>query len=655
MSEEYREQLLNYITDSVVETSQTTNPFREDFIEYQNDLQTYVTNQIQEQTGHYAEFGYTDYLQYEGNSCYLLYGFYWTSEHARVYQGFIVILDENLQPVQLITKFDTGTILRRFLDLGIDEEGRVYGVDEQNALSPDGQTETKTRRFILLNNILSSNLIDGTYKVTLRNSYNMQYNYFDVFSVYKKIGSADYMMVGDNENNSYKISVVTLKINVGSANEWAIYNSNYNFSGNIWSYLVWKEDIVNLKIITNQIVSSAVKYLELLFNGSSFSVKLNYKVRVMNQQSTTANLINRLIVKDNDEVYYQIGNYDIIIKNNYNTSSYDTIYYDESTTTSVYIMFSNVKNNIFIVRTYHIMDAQYHQHEFVKCGLIIGNDIYFSQEVETTSGIYSLFYDGLIIGKVSFNLVELNIQAGNYVILMPVDYNVLNYNGDEYNSYNMLKSNKMTLYNNNRLIFSRNLYNKTIIKNSTTSTVQVPNTMLNNIEITKENLYGETNIKINEENLSLTKNIYEIVFFNFTNTINVIDEDENKSYPATATYINENTNTGTQSNYEDTTISKARINYVDETSSIVNITWKKINKYNKITNFIVYADKVIKSIDFISNDESTIYITKEVETTQDNYYQIEQKIRTGNKAIYYPLYYQDEEVQYLSEPVYIIS
>ena len=655
MSEEYREQLLNYITDSVVETSQTTNPFREDFIEYQNDLQTYITNQIQEQIGSHAEFSYTDYLQYEGNSCYLLYGFYWTSEHARVYQGFIVILDENLQPVQVITKFDTGTILRRFLDLGIDEEGRVYGADEQNAWSPDGQIETKTRRFILLNNILSSNLIDGTYKVTLRNSYNMQYNYFNTFSVYKKIGSADYMMVGTNENNSYKISVVTLKINVGSANEWAIYNSNYTYNVNIWSYLVWEEDTVNLKIITNQIVSSAVKYLELLFNGSSFSVKLNYNVRVMNQQTTTANLIRRLIVKDNDEVYYQIGNYDIIIKNNYNASSYDTIYYDGSTTVNIYIMFSNVKNNIFIVRTYHITDAQYNQHEFVKCGLIVGNDIYFSQEIETTSSVYSLFYEGLIIGKVSFNLVELNIQAGNYVILMPVDYNVLNYNGDEYNSYNMLKPNKMTLYNNNKLIFSRNLYNKTIIRNSTTSTVQVPNTMLNNIEITKENLYGETNIKINEENLSLTKNIYETVFFNFTNTINVIDEDENQSYPTTATYINENTNIGTQSNYENTTLNKVRINFDDNTSKIITISWVYMNRFNKKTNFIVYAEKHIKNIEFISDDENFIYLTKTFENTAGNYYYIEQKVRTGEKALPSQLFYNNEEINYDNEPIYIYS
>jgi hypothetical protein len=306
MSEDYREQLLNYITNNVSETSQTSNPFREEFIQYQNNLSDYILEQIEEQTSSIAEFTYNDYLQVETNSNYLIYGFYWTSMHSRVYQGFIAVLNENLEPIQVMTKFDTGTLLRRFLDLGVDESGQVYGVDEQNAWSQDGQTETKTRRFILLNNILSSNLIDGNYKVTLRNSYNMQYNYLNVKTVYKKIGSADYMMIGTNENNSYKMSVATLTINVGSENEWAIYNSNYTSTVDIWSYLVWDEETVDLKIITNQVSNSTAKYLELLFNGSTFSVKLNYNILILDTEDYTGNLIRRLTIKDDDEVYYQI-------------------------------------------------------------------------------------------------------------------------------------------------------------------------------------------------------------------------------------------------------------------------------------------------------------------------------------------------------------
>jgi hypothetical protein len=132
-----------------------------------------------------------------------------------------------------------------------------------NSWSPDGQTETKTRRFILLNNILTSNIIGDGYKVVLRNSYLLQYNYIQAYSVYKKLGSADYMIIGQNENNSYKISVVTFKINVGSTNEWNIYNSNYTMLGDIWTYLSWISDTISLKIITNQVVNSTPQYLEL--------------------------------------------------------------------------------------------------------------------------------------------------------------------------------------------------------------------------------------------------------------------------------------------------------------------------------------------------------------------------------------------------------
>lgn len=651
MDKEYRKQLLNYITNNVEETTQTSNPFKEELIEYQNNLSDFISNGIYEETQSYPEFIMKDYLQIEGNSNYLIYGWYWTTLHERVDRGYIVVLDENLNPIQLILKFDSGTLLRKLDALNIDEEGRIYGVDTLSTWNSN--VETKTRRFILLNNVLTSNIIGGEYKVILRNSYSLQYNYMQTKKVYKKRGSADYMIIGQNENNSYKISVVTFKINVGSSNEWAIYNSNYTLNGDIWTYLSWYDEITNLKIITNEVVGSTPRYLELLFNGSAFSVNLNYDLLTLSS-IYSSNLISHLVFKDDNEVYYQIGMFDIVLKTNYNTNSYDIIYYNSDTEHNTSILFTLSKASVFIARDYYYTDSSNNYHEFLKYGLIENDTLYFSNEIEMVGAIGQLFSEGFFISKSSFNLVELSVQGDNNVILLPVDYNTLNYNGDPYSSYNSLKSNKMTLYNNGRLIFSRNLYNKVITNNTTTSTVEIPNTMLNDINITKEKLISETNININEENLTLRKNIYERLYLNFNNTINVIDEDENKSYPAVAQYIVNNINVGTQANYDDTTMGKVRINYNDDTSTIINTTWIRIDNLNKITEFIVYADKQITSIEYISNDENFVYLKKDVTTIQGKIYKIKQKIRTGNRATLEQLLYNNEPISYNNQPVNVV-
>jgi hypothetical protein len=177
--------------------------------------------------------------------------------------------------------------------------------------------------------------------------------------------------------------------------------------------------------------------------------------------------------------------------------------------------------------------------------------------------------------------------------------------------------------------------------------------MLNDTNITKENLYSETNININTENLSIIKNIYETLFFNFTNVINVIDEDEGKSYPAIANYVNTNINTGTQTNYTNTQCSKYRINYVDNTTSIGNLTWKSINKYNKVTNISLYVDKAMSSIDLISNDETTVYLNIPLEVTIGKYYTLTQKIRTNDKPIPLQLQYNNEDIMYNNKNVMV--
>ena len=99
---------------------------------------------------------------------------------------------------------------------------------------------------------------------------------------------------------------------------------------------------------------------------------------------------------------------------------------------------------------------------------------------------------------------------------------------------------------------------------------------------------------------------------NFINTINVIDEDTNKKYPSAASYINTNINTGTENNCSQTSIGKIRINY-QNTSRTEVISWEQIDDTHKKTEFVLYLENPIISIDFISNDTTITYLT--IDTT----------------------------------------
>ena len=231
----------------------------------------------------------------------------------------------------------------------------------------------------------------------------------------------------------------------------------------------------------------------------------------------------------------------------------------------------------------------------------------------------------------NYNLLNLYMDTSNADYSQPstkkmsLDYNPLNYNGNDYSNYNQTIPKKARLYSSGKLVFARNLYNRTINNNTATSTLQIPNTLLNDVTINVENLISDTDSLINNKSTSITKNIYETLYVNFMNTINVKDEDTNTMYPNAASYVSLNINTGTKQNCELSHIGKVAINYTDKTI-IENITWVyNLDHYE--TSFTVDCTTEIPTIDFMSNDETTIYITKELDVNVGSYYVVSQKIR----------------------------
>jgi hypothetical protein len=202
-------------------------------------------------------------------------------------------------------------------------------------------------------------------------------------------------------------------------------------------------------------------------------------------------------------------------------------------------------------------------------------------------------------------------------------------------------------------MFSRNLYNISKQNNMSMSSVEIPNSYLNDTTITQNDLIGETNVELVNDPTQWTKNIYEVVDVNFLNTIRVIDEDTGTEYLESAIKLNNSTTDGGSTNYQNTPCNKFRINYNDSTSSIHSLEWKSINRFNKTTSITIYVDKAINSIDYLSYDENTIYLHVPLEVEVDKYYTIHQKVRTGNKPTAVQLQYNNEDINYQNQPVMV--
>ena len=68
------------------------------------------------------------------------------------------------------------------------------------------------------------------------------------------------------------------------------------------------------------------------------------------------------------------------------------------------------------------------------------------------------------------------------------------------------------------------MYNIVVNGNTTTSTLEVPNTFVNEIEITPKELWGDSNQTLVSDTDSITTNIYETLLINYINTINMSNQ-----------------------------------------------------------------------------------------------------------------------------------
>lgn len=649
MTQDYKDNLLKYLTGNLdLESGDNIPLFPENSETINktivNDITTILTNQEDAQNILVLGKLYNEYY-----SSYLIYGAY--SKSNGVYYGYIYLVDDELNTIQMITEFSSGTKMFPITALNQAEDNNMYG------LTYNINEEPHITKVLLFNNIFASGQITGTFEAVLRNDYVVPYNYsqqpYRQNRIIKSPDSSTYYIVL-SENGQQKI--VRFTINVGAKNEWVVATINKNFN-NIFYVSLDKssgKEVLNYYAVSNDNPSI---YYQYKIDGENVTIDKSIQL-----EETATGVATSIFVKDINNIYiyacYAAVGKNIIYKVNGNSLikiyEIDSIH-GESGYYVTFITIFEINGGIFFYERYKTQNNWQ-----ISIGFIRNNNTYIKQLLGVYDGatpvslLYSYVADSFY--KISYNLATLYIPfygENSYTKKITFDYNSINYNGEGYTNVNSLVPNKARLYdNNNKMIFARNLYNKVINANTTISTLNIPNTNLNDVTIYNQSLIGETNYVLMNNQESITKNIYENLNINFYTTLRMINNNDPNNQIFNQVGSNRiNSSVSSVKDYNNAKATKIRINYSDNTTKIVSIEFYPIRNYY-YTKFSIYIDKLISSIDFISNDEETTYNTIRPNFIVGKYYTINQSVRIDERIQTQPVLYNNEQLYYNNEEIY---
>ena len=647
MTQDYKKTLLDYITN-LTPGAETTKEILQDINEVaRSEWLDYLPTR-------WSNFQFQGILKSKTSDVVIFYGGYVEANgtYADNSKGIIIITDNMLKPIQTIFQYDSGTDLRPITCMYQEEDGQFVAVDSKSFYY--NSTEARIvyynaeKRFIMLNDI--SIPIDNTYNVKLRRSYILgnDYKNFLCRDIYKNPNSSHYFMAGtkfDTSTEDYNpryTKVIDLKINVGSANEWAttetgekyIYGGSYCYFDN--------SDNAQWKIIIspNPFNDLTIRYwygTNGTATNSGTIATFDYKTYV-----DATNYNNQCVFANENLAYFVLTNQRWGITGRLEAKYIGLYSYNFSTNTLQELYFKSLGNYDFCYL------------EQISLNVVLGKlYIEYITNIDMNNDVgdyYIQRYDGewepILVKEAGnyrssnyfyvsqdFNLLKMYCYQANprglswNMLDITEIYSAFNYNGEPYENYNSLIGDYGNIYSNNKLVFSRDLYNLSVINNYSVSTLEIPNTYLNGITLSPKDLIGKTNTQLISDTMGINKNIYEVLFLNFINTINVIDNEEN-IVASSGRYINQNINVGTQLNQENTKCNKVFITWEDNSTKQFPITWTKTDDTHCYTEFTLYIEQPITSIKFMSSDLSTTYIslnTSNMETGK--FYTIKQYLK----------------------------
>ena len=634
MTNDYKDQLLKYVTNNITEETGQDIPSFLPLESYSSTAYDDLTSVIGNDIIQHGQVQCKDANGVE-NGFMLVYGRYQVNS---VLYGYIALFNRDLELIEVITEYKSGTKLSPIIALQVDNEGKLFGIDVH---------EDKFR-FIMLNNITVKTDVQPNYIAILRQSYFIPYGestqYKETYNALldkSPIDSRYFMYIYNATGGGSPRLPILLRINVGQANEWTQFNINVVSTAippnPIKLYVYYKDDGVDVDLfLQTQNIDQNQCYIEEYTNDLNATTLDNIFM---------INVVDLMFgdIKNNNNFLVSLGATSIISKSyqridyimasaSYqdngvrkvktrilNFISNETIYDGEIESTTDYSYATNklYKLNDIIVATSrtqvsgtNINNTLYRFDAFV-----ITKDDNVAQQTLTNSRFrFETFLD-VFAPIVTYNLISFyklanDLEEGWVSKIAKVVYNPNNYNGNPYEEKRSLLPIQAFIYSNNKLMFARNLYNKVINQNTTNAVVEIPNTMLNGVQLDQQILLGYTNYHLVENSEIIEKNIYENVFVNFFNTLIVQDRNDPNNYitniPAS---VRVNNSVSNLVDYEDTTVRKYRINYTSGVRAVRPIMVKTITNNIATLEITLMVNEEIDTIELISGDETTSYIT----------------------------------------------
>ena len=167
MTQDFKDKLLKYFTGNFQEGTTQYSYYQSENIDVNiNNLYTYLSGEIGNQ--YTGAFEITGVLQATtpddiNINIHILYGTtQGNTRYAHDY-GFIVLIDDEFNVLELITEFSSGTPLGQLNVINVDENGYIYGVETK-------YNDTQ-QRFIMLNNVALKLPSEANYQAKIRRTF----------------------------------------------------------------------------------------------------------------------------------------------------------------------------------------------------------------------------------------------------------------------------------------------------------------------------------------------------------------------------------------------------------------------------------------------------------------------------------------------------
>lgn len=597
MTNDYKTNLMKWLTGNYTPEAQPSEYVSQTISDFQNTniIYDYIDNQ-----------GISDYIVLtsvksvtNGNVAILC-------KITETNVGFIVICDSELNPKQLIRNYASGTAFKNILGLGVGEDGNYFLMENTGS----------NNRFVMLNNITAADT-NGNYKVVLRKSYTVQNNLANLVSASKMVkypNQSRYLIIGYDTESAYNsIAISEIVVQVGLPNEYNDFTINYG--SNTVSYVGDIYYNVSGENISFKITGYGYnKYIEMKNSG--------YNVSTTGYSFTNQSLGAKAIPTSITESYvislkFDGTGYEIFHFKNGTLNLLGTISTDSSKPViNRAYLFTIAKINDVV---YGIVLDDWDSSNYMVMGYTIVNDVMTTNALSESIGS-AVPVRTIDIANNSYDLYTMAYTTGNYTIKSTLVYNESRYNGTAYNGLTYFKPSYAKFFSNNKIVFARGLYNFTILNDSSTAVVNIPNQYINDLQFTSS-LFGETGGKLINDTTNYEKNIYENVLVNFNNAINITNDDIYKQTPS----IRLNNSVLSNLDYTQAKIGYVRIMFESGNRDIVP-TITQVSDTEYTVDFTLYAGEDLNGIQILSQDKQTIYDTFKMDYILNTCYNITRKV-----------------------------